>query len=132
MIDNWRDALVDVAYLVTAVCFILGLRFLGNPNSARKGNQLAALGMGIAIIATLFSSDMEEGGAINWTNIGLILAATENAAKQLLQTGGIEQAFLDMAGDHPVELVHRYRAALHGLELLHVISTPGCLRNVLR
>lgn len=75
MIDNWRDALVDGAYLVTAVCFILGLRFLGNPNSARKGNQLAALGMAIAVVATLFSSDMEEGGSINWTNIALIVAA---------------------------------------------------------
>ncbi|MGC4047621.1 MAG: NAD(P)(+) transhydrogenase (Re/Si-specific) subunit beta [Armatimonas sp.] len=75
MIDNWRDALVDIAYLVTAVCFIMGLRFLGNPNTARKGNQLGALGMGIAIVATLFSSDMEENGAINWTNIALIIAA---------------------------------------------------------
>ena len=66
MIDNWREALVDVAYLITAVCFILGLRFLGNPNTARKGNQLAALGMGIAVVATLFSREVEEGGSINW------------------------------------------------------------------
>jgi NAD(P) transhydrogenase subunit beta len=75
MIDSWRDALVDGAYLVTAVCFILGLRFLGNPTTARKGNQLGALGMAIAVVATLFSSDMEEGGSINWTNIGLIIVA---------------------------------------------------------
>jgi NAD(P) transhydrogenase subunit beta len=75
MIDSWRDALVDGAYLITAVCFILGLRFLGNPSTARKGNQLGALGMAIAVIATLFSSDMEEGGSINWTNIGLIIVA---------------------------------------------------------
>ena len=47
MIDSWRDALVDGAYLITAVCFILGLRFLGNPTTARKGNQLGALGMAI-------------------------------------------------------------------------------------
>ena len=75
MIDSWRDALVDGAYLITAVCFILGLRFLGNPTTARKGNQLGALGMAIAVVATLFSSDMEEGGSINWTNIGLIIVA---------------------------------------------------------
>ncbi len=75
MIDNWRDALVDVAYIVTAICFILGLRFLGNPSTARKGNQLAALGMGIAVVATLFSTELEEGGSVNWTNIGLIIAA---------------------------------------------------------
>ena len=75
MIDSWRDALVDGAYLITAVCFILGLRLLGNPTTARKGNQLGALGMAIAVVATLFSSDMEEGGSINWTNIGLIIVA---------------------------------------------------------
>jgi NAD(P) transhydrogenase subunit beta len=75
MIDNWREALVDIAYLVTAVCFILGLRFLGNPTTARKGNQLAALGMAIAIVATLFSRELEAGGSIDWTNIGLIVIA---------------------------------------------------------
>lgn len=75
MVDNWRDAFVEISYLVTAVCFILGLRFLGNPSTARKGNQLAALGMAIALVATLFSSDIESGGSIQWTNIGLIIAA---------------------------------------------------------
>ncbi|WLS09105.1 hypothetical protein Q9314_04850 [Shinella sumterensis] len=44
--------------------------------------------------------------------LGLILAATEDAAKQLLQTGGIEQAILDMVDHHIVELVHGDRAAL--------------------
>src|SRR5690606_13287873 len=41
-----------------------------------KGNQLGALGMAIAVVATLFSSDLEESGhGINWTNIALIIAA---------------------------------------------------------
>src|SRR3546814_5047763 len=44
--------------------------------------------------------------------LGLILATAENAAKQLLQTVGVKQAFLDMVDHHIVELVHRYRAAL--------------------
>ncbi len=42
MIDNWRDAIVDLAYLASAVMFIVGLKFLGAPAKARKGNQLAA------------------------------------------------------------------------------------------
>jgi NAD(P) transhydrogenase subunit beta len=86
MIDSWRDALVDGAYIVTAICFILGLRLLGNPSTARKGNQLAALGMAIAIVATLFSSELEEGGSINWTNIGLIIAA--------IAIGGLISSFM--------------------------------------
>ncbi len=52
--------------------------------------------------------------------LGLIFAAAEDAAKQLLQPLGIEQAFLDMAGNHGVELVHGDRPALAaGLALTH-------------
>ncbi|WP_313394065.1 hypothetical protein [Sphingobium yanoikuyae] len=42
----------------------------------------------------------------------LILAAAEDAAKQLLQTGGIEQAVLDVIDHHIIELVHGDRTAL--------------------
>jgi H+-translocating NAD(P) transhydrogenase subunit beta len=45
---------IGAAYLVAAVCFILGLRGLAGPATARKGNQVAAVGMAIAIAATLF------------------------------------------------------------------------------
>lgn len=52
MIDNGRDAIIDIAYLVSAVMLIMGLKFLSSPARARKGNQLAALGMGVAMLAT--------------------------------------------------------------------------------
>ena len=45
---------IGAAYLVAAVCFILGLKGLSGPTTARRGNQIAAVGMAIAIIATLF------------------------------------------------------------------------------
>ncbi len=44
----------QLAYLIGAICFILGLRGLSDPKSARKGNIIAALGMGIAVVASLF------------------------------------------------------------------------------
>lgn len=40
-------------YLVASVCFIFGIKKLGSPRTARQGNQLAALGMLLAIIVTL-------------------------------------------------------------------------------
>lgn len=40
-------------YLVGAVCFILGLRGLSDPNTARRGNLTAAAGMTLAIVASL-------------------------------------------------------------------------------
>jgi NAD(P) transhydrogenase subunit beta len=44
----------NIAYLVGAVFFILGLRGLSDPKTARKGNIMAASGMGIAVITSLF------------------------------------------------------------------------------
>jgi len=46
--------LIHIAYLVSAVCFILGLKRLSSPATARSGNLVAAFGMGIAVLATLF------------------------------------------------------------------------------
>ena len=42
-----------LVYLLAAVLFILGLRFLSSPRSARHGNWVAAVGMGIALLWTL-------------------------------------------------------------------------------
>jgi NAD(P) transhydrogenase subunit beta len=49
---------IDVAYLVTSILFILGLKFLSSPATARKGNQFAGVGMVIAVIATLCNKDI--------------------------------------------------------------------------
>jgi len=45
--------LVSLFYLIAAVCFILALKGLASPSTARQGNLLGMLGMGIAIGATL-------------------------------------------------------------------------------
>lgn len=61
-----RDDLIEIAYLVAAFCFILGLRWLSSPRTARKGNLVAALGMLIAIVATL-----ADGRVIGYTWIAI-------------------------------------------------------------
>lgn len=48
--------LEQFSYLVAAVFFILGLKFLGSAKTARKGNQMAIIGMTLAIIITLVVS----------------------------------------------------------------------------
>lgn len=52
---------IDVAYLLTGVLFIVGLRYLSSPATARTGNRIAMVGMGIAIGATLFAQ-----GLLSW------------------------------------------------------------------
>jgi NAD(P) transhydrogenase subunit beta len=46
--------ILTVCYLVASVTFILGLKMLSNPATARKGNLIAAGGMTLAIIGTIF------------------------------------------------------------------------------
>jgi proton-translocating NAD(P)+ transhydrogenase subunit beta len=48
-----RTDAIGAAYLVCAILFIIGLRRLSSPSTARSGNQLAAIGMAFAIVATL-------------------------------------------------------------------------------
>jgi NAD(P) transhydrogenase subunit beta len=43
----------SLIYLLSAVCFIVGLKFLSSPTSARRGNRIAAVGMALAVAWTL-------------------------------------------------------------------------------
>ena len=46
---------VALGYLAAAVCFILALRGLSSPATARQGNRIGIAGMAIAILFTLFT-----------------------------------------------------------------------------
>src|SRR5688572_10623 len=52
--------ILTICYLIGSVTFIIGLKMLSNPATARKGNLVAAAGMVIAILGTIFL--YEEGG----------------------------------------------------------------------
>ncbi len=56
---------VEIPYLITGILFIIGLRYLSSPRTARLGNRLSALGMAIALIATAAQ------GLLNW---GVLIA----------------------------------------------------------
>ncbi|HET8661366.1 MAG TPA: NAD(P)(+) transhydrogenase (Re/Si-specific) subunit beta [Micromonosporaceae bacterium] len=47
------DTAVRLAYLAATACFVLGLHLMHHPARARRGNQLSAVGMAIAVAATL-------------------------------------------------------------------------------
>lgn len=51
--------LLEILYLIASVTFIIGLKMMGNPKSARKGNLIAAAGMTIAIFGTIFLHDAQ-------------------------------------------------------------------------
>jgi NAD(P) transhydrogenase subunit beta len=55
---------IDACYLVASVLFILGIRGLSHPRTARQGNVLASIGMLIAVVATLLDPEIENFGLI--------------------------------------------------------------------
>ncbi len=48
-----RASVIAVSYIVAAILFIFGLKQLSSPATARAGNRLAAIGMLLALVATL-------------------------------------------------------------------------------
>jgi NAD(P) transhydrogenase subunit beta len=73
-----RTTFIELIYLGAAVLFILGLRSLTRPDSARRGMQMAAAGMLFAIVGTLLHHDIVRydfivGGLLLGTAIGIPL-----------------------------------------------------------
>jgi len=71
--------LLQLFYLLSAILFILGLRGLSHPRTARRGMFMAELGMLLAIVGTLLHHDIVSyrwiaGGLILGTVIGVPLA----------------------------------------------------------
>lgn len=59
------NAILLLAYLIGSITFIVGLKMLSHPDSARKGNLIAAFGMGVAIFATIFLYHNGEGESLH-------------------------------------------------------------------
>jgi len=78
---------VSLAYLVAAVLFILGLIELSSPKSARRGNQIAAVGMVIALGATIPLLHFTTAGIVI-TIVGLVIGVPIGAigARQVKMT----------------------------------------------
>jgi H+-translocating NAD(P) transhydrogenase subunit beta len=82
--------ILTLCYLVASVTFIIGLKMLSNPASARKGNLVAAAGMAIAITGTIFLYESEGQKLHNygWIFGGLLIGGIIGtlAAKKVKMT----------------------------------------------
>ncbi|MBK7232712.1 MAG: NAD(P)(+) transhydrogenase (Re/Si-specific) subunit beta [Saprospiraceae bacterium] len=67
------EHILVVIYLIASVTFMLGLKMLSKPDTARKGNLIAAVGMGLAIFATIFLYKGDSGQHL--TNLSWIFLA---------------------------------------------------------
>ena len=53
------SVLINLLYIISSILFILGIKKLGNADTARRGNAISAVGMTLAIIATLLYLGLE-------------------------------------------------------------------------
>ncbi len=67
-----ESAILQLSYLIGSITFIVGLKMLSHPDTARKGNLVAAVGMTLAIFTTIFLYE-HEGQRLH--NYGWIFAA---------------------------------------------------------
>jgi NAD(P) transhydrogenase subunit beta len=73
------NEVINFAYIVSAALFVFGLKMLGHPDSARRGNLLSAVGMAIAVVVTLLARDIVTfeyivGAAVAGTVVGALAA----------------------------------------------------------
>jgi NAD(P) transhydrogenase subunit beta len=64
---------LELSYLIGTVAFIIGLKKLSSPDTANRGNTIAGIGMGIAMLGTIFFHRNEAGDSIG--NFGWIFGA---------------------------------------------------------
>ena len=81
-----------VAYLAAAALFIYGIRRLRTPETARSGNTLAAAGMVVALIATVFVADIDDVLSVGQISIGVLAGGVIGAvAAQRVQMTAMPQ-----------------------------------------
>lgn len=91
-------SILTIIYIIASLTFIIGLKMLSNPASARKGNLIAAGGMMLAIFGTIFLYEDEGRGLGNyaWIFTGLIIGGVVGtmAARRVQMTAMPEMVSL--------------------------------------
>jgi len=85
--------LINGAYIIASISFILGIKMLSSPKTARRGNLISALGMLIAVVVTLLDKQIIQ---YEWIIIGLIIGSAIGVivARRVKMTGMPEMVAL--------------------------------------
>jgi H+-translocating NAD(P) transhydrogenase subunit beta len=114
-------SILDIIYMVGAVSFIFGIKMLGNPAKAKKGNLVAAFGMTIAIFGTIFLYDGIKSSNYVWIFLALIIGTIIGTlmAKKVKMTGMPQMvSFFNGMGGACAALISlvEYNHSLHAIE----------------
>ncbi len=108
------DSFIYVLYIIAFALFIQGLRGLAGPTTAVRGNRIAAVGMGIAVVATLLSRGEGNWGLIA-LGVALGVAVGVPAARQVKMTAMPQMvALFNGVGGGAVALISWVEFRHHG------------------
>jgi H+-translocating NAD(P) transhydrogenase subunit beta len=84
-----KQHILDIIYMIGAISFIFGIKMLGNPAKAKKGNLIAAFGMTISIFGTIFLYEGIKTSNYIWIFAALIIGTVIGTmmAKKVKMTG---------------------------------------------
>lgn len=93
-----QQYILEICYLIASVLFVVGLKRLSDPKTARQGNMMAAVGMGLAIVGTiaLHTQDGKPIGNFGWIIGGIVIGTVIGwmAAKKVKMTAMPEMVSL--------------------------------------
>src|SRR5918992_389314 len=132
--------IIEFSYLLASILFILGLKGLSHPETAKRGMHLAELGMLMAVIGTLLHHEIV---SYEWIIAGLLIGSTVGAAMAIWvpmtampQRTALSHAFGALAAAlvgiseyyrHGAEL-GQFKMSAIGLEvMLGALTTTGSL-----
>jgi NAD(P) transhydrogenase subunit beta len=119
---------MDVGYLVAAVAFIMALKLMNSPTTARKGNWLAMGGMAVALVVTMFGSEVRSSN-LGWIAGTVAIGAVGGfVSGRRIQMTAMPQmvALLNGLGGGAVALV----ALFEFLEALYTGVRPEAVQSV--
>ena len=130
---------IDIAYIISSVFFIYGLKMLGKSSTARKGNLVSAIGMLIAVVVTLFDQNIL---SYQWIVIGVVIGSLIGviSAKSVKMTsmpemvalfngsGGVASLFVGWAEYHNSLSIDGFTAgAIYAAVLIGGVTLTGSL-----
>ena len=124
MSEEWLNTLYILIGLGAAASFVIGLHYMNSPATARQGNRISAVGMAVAVIATLAYLLLRPGGLSTEGLIVILVGGLIGGAAGLLLA-------LRVAMTAMPQLVSLFNAVGGGaaalvaiFDYLHVVGTP--------
>lgn len=122
-------SILYLCYLIASVSFVVGLKMLSHPDSARRGNLLAAFGMGLAILGTMFLHQTAAGEPIG-NHLWIVVAMAIGTAAGWISAKKVEMTAMPQMVSIFNGMGGACAAAISLIEFMHYSEHAGATMPV--